>query len=204
MQLAAHIFLLAQLESIPAEYLIAGGALLGIVLLVLVLRMLRRRRAEELEPPLDLTIDIAELGDQGPPLSLIALELYNLPVRLAAIVVAPTGRGSAFPPGMQLDQIVEYIVPGLSEIVREHKPLVRRWPAQLSTHGFSNTLFANVRLPGDRGRGTPWSVAAGRFEAENQNLLAGLVVRANQSNSLGQFVIDRPGQWLDLFRVRRS
>jgi hypothetical protein len=61
-----------------------------------------------------------------------------------------------------------------------------------------------LRLPGDHGKGTPWSVIAGRFEVAGQNILAGLVLCAEAPNSLGQFVIDRPGQWLDLLRVKRS
>jgi hypothetical protein len=34
--------------------------------------------------------------------------------------------------------------------------------------------------------------------------LAGLVLIAARPNSLGQFVVNRPGQWLDLLRVRRQ
>jgi hypothetical protein len=65
-------------------------------------------------------------------------------------------------------------------------------------------LFSNLRLPGDHGKGTPWSVIAGRFEVGGQNILAGLVLCAAGPNSLGQFVIERPGQWLDLLRIKRS
>jgi hypothetical protein len=196
--------LLGQLENVPPEYLIGGGALVGLIVLIAMIRFLRRRRRVALPPPIDLTIDLSELGERGPAAGKLSLELYNVPVRLAAVVIAPAGRGSQLPAGSRLETLADQIVPGLTEIVELHQARVYEWPAQLSTQGFSNTLFANVRLPGDRGKGTPWSVIAGRFEAGQQNVLAGVVLCAGAPNSLGQFVIERPGQWLDLLRVRRQ
>jgi hypothetical protein len=195
---------LAQFEKVPTEYVVGGAALFGVFVLIIVVRMLRRRRGAPLAPPIDLTIDLTELGEHGPPAAEMSLELYNLPVRLAAVVIAPAGRGAQLPAGLNAAALADSIVPGLAKIIALHKTRLYEWPAQLSTQGFSNTLFANVRLPGDRGKGTPWSVIAGRFEAGQQNILAGIVVYAGAPNSLGQFVIERPGQWLDLLRVRRQ
>ncbi len=197
-------YLFAQLDELPREYLIGGIAVAGVLVLIVVLRFFRRRRREVLPPPIDLTIDLAELGDGGPPGGNLSLELYNLPVRLAAIVIAPAGRGAQLPAGTPPAALAEEIVPGLREVVELHQARVFEWPAQLSTQGFSHTLFSNIRLPGDRGKGTPWSVITGRVEAGQKNFLAGVVVCAGAANSLGQFVLDRPGQWLDLLRVRRS
>jgi hypothetical protein len=194
----------AQLEEIPTGYLIGGAALVALLVVGLVILRLRRRRGPPPLPPVDLRVDIQSLGDHAPPQGAPTLELYNLPVRLAAVVLAPTGRGSQLPVGMDAGALVDNIVPGLAQILARHEPLVRRWPAQLSTQGFSHTLFANLNLPGDHGKGTPWSVIAGRFEIGGQNILAGLVLCAAGPNSLGQFVIERPGQWLDLLRVRRQ
>ncbi|MEX2142859.1 MAG: hypothetical protein WD894_26620 [Pirellulales bacterium] len=200
--MSAHF--LAQLENLPTEYLIGGTALVGLFVLIVVVRFLRRKRRAALPPPIDLTIDLAELGGGGPPRGDVSLELYNLPVRLAGLVIAPAGRGVQLPAGIETAALADSIVPGLAQIISLHKTRLYEWPAQLSTQGFSNMLFANVRLPGDRGKGTPWSVIAGRFEADQLHVLAGVVVCADAPNSLGQFVIERPGQWLDLLRVRRQ
>jgi hypothetical protein len=198
------VSLLAQLDELPAEYIITGAVVIGLLLLIGSLRFFRRRRRIPLPPPIDLTIDLAELGDAGPPTGNRSLELYNLPVRLAAIIIAPAGRGAQLPTGTPPAALADEIVPGLSDVVDAHKTRIYEWPAQLSTHGFSHTLFSNISLPGDRGKGTPWSVIAGRVEAGQQTFLAGVIVRAEAANSLGQFVLDRPGQWLDLLRVRRN
>jgi hypothetical protein len=196
--------LIALFEEIPTEYLIGGAAVLGLLIVAFIIQHLRRRHGPPPLPPVDLRVNIESLGDHAPPPGSPSLELYNLPVRLAAVVLAPTGRGSQLPAGMDTRALVDNIVPGLAQILELHKPLVRQWPAQLSTQGFSHTLFANLHLPGDHGKGTPWSVIAGRFEVGGQNILAGLVLCAAGPNSLGQFVIDRPGGWLDLLRVKRS
>ena len=80
-----------------------GGALPwlgGLVLLVAVLlawRKLRRQRGRLRTPPPNLTLDLAALGEGGPPAGPPVLELYNLPVRLAAIVLAPAGRVRELP-----------------------------------------------------------------------------------------------------------
>jgi hypothetical protein len=57
-------------------------------------------------------------------------------------------------------------------------------------------------LPGERGKGTPWCSAAGRFDAGNQQLLAGILCAADKPNSLSQVTIANVGQWLEVVRVK--
>jgi hypothetical protein len=179
-----------------------AAAFAGLFLLIVILRLLRRRKRPRLPPPIDLTIDVAELGDEGPPRAGPQLELYNVPVRLSAVILAATGRGNQLDPDADIADVVDQIVPGLGDFIHFHQPIVRQWPAQLSTRGFANTLATNVRLPGGHGKGSPWSTVAGRFEADGKNFVAGLVVCADDSNNLGQLVVERPGGWLDMLRVR--
>ena len=125
----------------------------------------------------DLKVLLAELGEKGPPLGPPVLEFYNLPVRLAAIVLAPVGRVSDLPPDQQLPKLIESIIPGLDQVMALHKPLIRRWPSQVSVRGFAHLFFNNARLPGNGGKGSPWSSVAGMFKMKGQPVMAGLVVR---------------------------
>jgi hypothetical protein len=168
---------------------------------VTIVRRLRRRKSVEAKP-LNLTLDVTTLGEAGPPADGPKLLLYHVPMRLAAIVIAPTGRGSTLPPLAHTAAVAEQIVPGLGEVFEAHRPRVLRWPAQLSTQGFGNTFFGLVRLPGNQGRGTPWCAVAGRCEAEGKKLLVGLVLRAASDNSLSQISVERESQWLDILRVK--
>lgn len=193
----------AQVENLGEWPPAVWGAVGVLVLagLLIAVRLLRGRRRVAVPSEPDLRIDVLALGEEGPPRSGPRLELYHVPVRLAGIVLAPVGRGSELAGDVEIAAWLESLLPGLGDFEHWHRPAVFRWPAQLSTQGFANTLFAHARLPGDGGKGTPWSMVAGRFEQGGQRILAGLILCAEQPNALGQFVLERPTQWLDALRV---
>ena len=165
---------------------------------------LRRRRQPPAEEHPELVIDIGNLSDAGPPKDSAQLEIYNLPVRLAVMVLAPVGRGGQLPPADQLPDLVDQIVPGMMSVLEGHQPEFRRWPPQLSSQGFMRSFFSHLRLPGDRGRGTVWCSIVGKFTAQETQLLAGLVCCAERPNSVTELVVERDAQWLDILRIRES
>jgi hypothetical protein len=191
-----------QLAGNGLHYVLA--ATVAVIVLWIAWRLIRRRRRAPVPPSPDLKISIAELGDAGPPPGLPGLELYNLPVRLAAVVLAPVGRVSDLPPDAEVPTLIEAIIPGLDKIAASHRPLIRRWPNQVSARGFAHQFFANAKLPGDGGKGTPWSSVAGVFKLKGQPLMAALVLRTASPNSLGQTIIEEEHQWLGCLRVRWS
>lgn len=180
--------------------ILAGIALLGYA----AIRWLRPKPA----PPPDRSstrIDIERGVTQGPR-TLIGprVEIYHVPVRIIAIVIAPSGRNRPIPDEDQLRKIMESFAPGMMQIVRSHRPDFFRWPGQLSVSGFAQSFFVEADLPGDKGVGTPWCAAAGRFESASQHYLIGLVCCADEENSLSHIQVDRPQQWLDIFRIREA
>ncbi len=196
-----------QLEGLPNANIadLIPWAVLVVLLLVglFVLRKvleLRKRRPAIVEP--ELTIDISTLDCQGPPAEGPVLEFYNIPVRLAVLVLAPAGRGHDLPPAEEIPALVDTVLPGLSQIVHVHGPLYRRWPAQLSWRGFSHTFFTHVRLPGDDGRGTPWASVAGIAKTSTGSVMAGLVLRSEQDTGFGHEIIEREGGWLRVLQIR--
>lgn len=191
-------------SSLSVGELLAYALVVLAALLVLYIlwRLLTKGRRELPPPPPELSIDVASLGTQPPPAGAPVLEHYNVPVRLAAVVLAPTGRVRQLPPPEELPGLIDHIVPGLAQVVVGHQPLIRRWPSQLSAEGFAHKFFAKVQLPGDRGKGTPWCSVAGRFEVGRQPLMAGLVMRAASSNNFGQSIVHREHEWLGILRVK--
>ncbi len=149
-----------------------------------------------------MEIDVSRLDSTGPPEEGPGLEFYGTPVRLAVVVVAPGGRGGELPPPDVLPGLMEQIVPGMTVIVAQHKPLILRWPAQLSSHGFAQSFFNKVALPGTRGKGTPWCSIAGKTQVGNRFFLVGLVFSSGSANSLSQVMVQHEGQWLDILRIR--
>src|SRR5207244_2286827 len=75
--------------------IILVAAVVAAIALYMIVRRLGRRRPP-VAPPVDLLIDVASLGSQGPPPG-PQLEIYNVPVRLAALVFAPAGRADELP-----------------------------------------------------------------------------------------------------------
>jgi len=181
-------------------------ALIGLALVLfalwLVYRMVRGRRPAAGQTGPDLTIRLSQLGDQGPPPGTPELEFYNMPVRLAAVIVAPAGRGGDLPPVNQMDAIYESMLPGLARVVDKHGPLVRRWPPQMSAQGFANIVFQNCRLPGEGGKGSPWSTVAGVFRHEGHPMMGAVVMRTGRETSHGQYTMEAEGDWLGCLRVK--
>jgi hypothetical protein len=195
----------AALEILTSS--LVQSLLVGLVILVVVYSLwrlaVRRRKPPRAVTP-DLHVDVSQLDDRGPPAEAPVLRYYHTPMRLAIVVLAPAGRDRALPAPEDLSDVVEAIVPGLSKVIASHKPVVYRWPAQLSTQGFAHGFFANVKLPGDGGKGTPWCSAAGVFRFRGQVNLAGLVMCAESAIHFGRRKIEQEEKWLDVLRVDAS
>lgn len=179
----------------------AAAAAGAIVVLWFIWKAVGKRGSAASSPSDELTIDVMRLGTEGPPPSSPRLEFYNLPVRLALIVMAPAGRVRDLPPIPQWGDLYDAIVPGLSAVVAAHRPKICRWPAQPSARGFAHLFFQHVRLPGQSGKGTPWSSAAGVMKVEGQAVLVGMVFRTAEPSAHGQEVIESEEHWLRILRV---
>ncbi len=198
--------LLARLTELllmdPIYLVIAGGILLLLVVMTMLVRWWRHGTGPRAETQLDLTIGVGQLDAHGPPAGLPRLEFYGVPVRLAVLVIAPAGRQGELPPPDLLPALLERLVPGIANVIALHKPIIRRWPVQLSAQGFVQSFFNNAGLPGERGKGTPWCAAAGRLQIGQRTFLVGMIFAAEQPNGLGQFTIEHEGQWVDMLRIR--
>jgi hypothetical protein len=185
--------------------LIAALALLVLVVAVIFIwRRLRRRVDIVIPPPVDLGIDVSQLPQSGPMDPTLQVEIYGTPVRIAVIVLAPVGRDGVVPQMHEFLDIIEQLVPNFAAAVNRDRPLIRAWSGQLSSQGFANSFFNNVPLPGDRGKGSPWCSLVGKFTANKQQFLAGIVCCGSGDNALSQYAIQHEGQWNDILRVRRT
>jgi hypothetical protein len=128
--------------------------------------------------------------------------VYHVPMRLAVVVVAPLGRDAAPPSSDSVLQILDAAVPGLGAVAATDELLVRIWPRQLSATGFAHSLARHVPLPGDKGKGSPWCLVAGRVSLGRQSFAIGLALAAAAPNNLSLVAIESEHQWLDVLRIR--
>lgn len=192
------------LISIDASTLVRWAVIAGAILLALAAFVVLRRllsRPKQAQPPVDLVIDVASLPAQGPDLRAARLELRGIPVRLAVLVLAPLGRNEPLPLNLDVADFAEHVAPGLGPVAESHGPIVYRWPPQLSWQGFANTFFTNLRLPGDRGKGSPWAAVCGRFDRQGKKYLVGMALCAAAPNGLGCLRIENEGQWGETLRA---
>ncbi|MFC1758361.1 hypothetical protein ACFL2H_06280 [Planctomycetota bacterium] len=181
-----------------ASLIVLAGMIGAIILLRWVLG--EKKRPSDL--PRLTPVDCNALSSAPPAKDRIRLEIYNMPVRVSAVVVASAGRDTKLP--ADIPKLLEQLSPGLGTVCEKDRPSIVRWPPQLSTQGFAHAFFMNASLPGDQGKGTPWCSVAGRLEQQHASALVGLVLRSSAPNSLGQIVVERTTQWLDVLRVRHD
>ncbi|MHB8899860.1 MAG: hypothetical protein ACYC6Y_14025 [Thermoguttaceae bacterium] len=189
-------------DGVIGPAILAAGVIVVLVAVAIARRAWRRRHAVRgrIEP--ELAIDVERLSVEAPPRSGPGLTFYNLPVRLVAIVLAPAGRAGVLPGPEGMPALLDAIVPGLAEVVAAHKPVRLLWPEQLSGSGFAHSFFIHVRLPGEGGKGTPLSSAAGIARTHLGSVMVAMVVRAERPNSYGQQILESEGDWLRAFQTR--
>jgi len=177
-------------------------ALVVLVLSYVVKRGFQLRRRKPEPPPRLPSIEVQGLSTAGPLPGPPVLEFYHLPVRLAAVLLAPVGRARELPPPQQIPELLDAVIPGLGKVFIKHRPIVRLWPSQLSPRGFSHGFFTHAPLPGDAGKGTPWCSVAGVFKHKDQPMVVGMVMRTDSPTSLGQTIVENETKWLDALRIR--
>ncbi len=148
----------------------------------------------------DLVIDLAKLPLAEPGAT--RLSVYHVPVRLAVVVIAPLGRESVRPTHSDVPKLLDQIVPGLGSVPAHDQTVVRIWPRQLSATGFAPSLMRYLRMPADKGRGTPWCLVAGRTTFDDSGYAVGLALAAAGMNKLDLIAVESEHQWMDVLRMR--
>lgn len=191
--------------SVDPKWIVAGVGVLLVLFFLPRLADAVRALMGKSDDPGDLGLDenIADFSDVGPdPSDPLALLCRQVPVRIALVIVAPLGRDHTAPAVSTLSKTAESVMPGLGKAIARDRPSIRAWPAQLSAKGFFHSVHRHVRLPGDRGRNTPWCLVAGRAQGLERPFLLGMVLCAAEPNSLSEIAVDSEEKWHDILRVR--
>src|SRR5207249_477779 len=144
-----------------------------------------------------------KLVDYPPPPGLPGarrLTVEGEPARLRLIVAAPVGRGTRLTPNL-VEQLLDQVVRGLTDIAKADRPRVRIWPPQLSQKGFAMTFHRLTQKPEPDGKASRWVLLAGQAQPGPQKLLLGLALLADESNVVGRLTLE-PEQWADVLAVK--
>jgi hypothetical protein len=194
-------FLLAEQE--PGSPLIGNNlvfySVFGVVLLLLLLALMRwlRRRRPPVDPEAALIENLGDYPPAGPgPKRLL---LNGQPFRLRLVVLASAGK-RPLPSGGAVEPLLDRVVYGLSEIVRQDRPQVRVWPPQLSQQGFAPRFFRLAHRPEPAGKPSPWVLVAGPVRSGSIPFLLGLALCADEPTERGNVSL-QGDQWGMALRV---
>ncbi|MEO2036704.1 MAG: hypothetical protein ABGZ35_31905, partial [Planctomycetaceae bacterium] len=132
------------------------------------------------------------------------VQVRNLSSRLAAVVVAPWGSSTEAPSIGQIPSLINSFVPGLSQAIQEHDPVLKVWPRQVSKTGFGHALMRNIQIPDGKWRDSRWCLVCGPASVHEQRFVIGLVTVFDAPNSMDLIKVQNDGEWSAVVRVADS
>jgi hypothetical protein len=189
--------------NLPWVMVILGGVVGGfLVLLVATAAFLlsRRKTSKAAQPAENRTIDLDALSLITLPPNACHLDVYHSPTQLAVLVLAPIGRAHDLPEKGEWRNLLEQLCPGFGDILDEHQPVFRRWPAQMSHAGFYRSFFANMRSAEALHSPTRWYKLAGKLDWFDRQILVGIVARTSSKSPLAPIEVEQPGKWREILR----
>jgi hypothetical protein len=190
-------------EGIPAWAVVAGAALLLLLVVFVVLRKLwralfgRSARPGGWDRELDIDLNDCPLPTRPPGERL--LTVYHQPARLRLVVVAPIGREGDID-ATAVEKLLDRVVPGLGTAAQTDRPRVRVWPPQMSHHGFTASFHRHTPKAAGRGEPSRWVLLAGRAQAGRQQVMVGLGLWSDEPTTIDRVNVE-PHQWLDVLRL---
>ena len=160
-------------------------------------------------------MDLRALESRLPTLSPSSprMALYNVPVRLVTVVVAPAGNHRPLRGYQELAMAMELAVPGLARVLKSHSPKIVLWASQLSTSGFAAKFHCATPFPDDPttaatteqeyalAAGTRWCSVVGPMLRADQNLLVGMICVAETLTTVGRATVEQPHLWRTICSV---
>jgi MYXO-CTERM domain-containing protein len=176
-------------------YSVFGGVLL--LLLLSLLLWLRRRRRPAIDPEASLIENLGDYPPAGPGPQ--RLFFHGQPLRLRLVVLAPLGK-RALPSDGAVEPLLERVLYGLGDIVRQDRPRIRIWPPQLSQQGFAPTFFRLTRRPEPAGKASPWVLVAGPVRTGGHQFVLGMALCSDEPTERGNISL-QADQWNWAFRI---
>ena len=204
-------FLKPIIQSLPPEiqpFVDAGGWLIPFVLITLLVflfaissfrRMLARKGPRTREP--DLTEDLGSYPLAPALWGTRRLTVHGLPVRIRLVVAAPLGHEGGYVGAEQIEQFLDFVVPGLGAFIHADRPRVRVWPTQLSYQGFAAAFRRNAVRPDSEKQISRWVLLMGKGLINRRPVAIGFALLADQDNTLGRVVLEHPHDWMQVVRI---
>lgn len=139
-------------------------------------RALKSRRKRKKETVKKMRIELEQVGDAFTEPGLRQIRVGNFTGRLRVVVLAPSASfvGELLPE--MAENLLDYMLPGLGEIIEADQPKVTVWQRQSSESQFAGLFKTLVQAPETSGRPSPWVLVSGSLRMGRQTLFVGLAV----------------------------
>jgi hypothetical protein len=175
--------------------LLWGGGAVTLFLIVVVVWLTGSRK--KVNPEAGLDEKLAEYPP-APAGQSTRLAVQGLPGRLRLVVIAPLGKRPL--DSSNVEGLLNGLLPGLGEVVKQDQPRVRLWPPQLSQQGFAPTFGRLTHRPEPADQPSRWVLAAGPAKTQGQQVLIGLAIQTEKANNLNLITLG-PLEWGNVLRV---
>jgi hypothetical protein len=160
----------------------------------------RARRANGGENPLVIDLDLVgdAFSDPGPH----QIAVRGQPGRLRLVILAPSaGYAGDLLPEMA-ESLLDWIQPGLGEIVASDSPRVVVWPRHPSVGQFAEMFHKLVQAPEVKGRRSPWVLLSGAAHLGRQTVFLGLGVFLDKTTYQREIEVARE-KWGEVLSVQK-
>lgn len=157
-----------------------------------------RHHVHDRDSPLYIDLDLVgdAFTDPGPH----EMTVRGQPARLRLVVMAPAPSyvGELLPE--MAESLLDWLQPGLGEILEFDKPRQVVWPRHPSLDRFTHMFHKLVRIPESKGRPSPWMLISGVAHLGRQSVFLGLAVFLDKTSYQRELQISRE-KWNEVLGV---
>lgn len=166
-------------------------------------RVLKRRRKQKKETIKKMRIELEEVGDAFTEAGPRQIRVGNFTGRLRVVVLAPSASfvGELLPE--MAENLLDYLLPGLGEIIESDQPKVTVWQRQSSESQFAGLFKTLVQAPETSGRPSPWVLVSGSLRMGRQTLFVGLAVFMDRIQHRREIQVEK-ADWESVIGLEKS
>ena len=159
-----------------------------------------KRRGRDKDSPLVIDLDLISdaFTDPGPQ----QITVRGQPGRLRLVILAPSPNyvGDLLPE--MADSLLDWLQPGLGEILDADNPRRLVWPRHLSLDRFVPRFHQLVQIPEAKGRRSPWMLISGAARLGRQTVFIGLAVFLDKTSYQREIQVEKE-KWNGVLGVQK-
>lgn len=148
----------------------------------------RRKTPAKFNP---MRVELRLVSDALTEVGTKQIVVRHRPGRLRVVILAPSISYVGEMYSEMADNLLDYLHPGLAEVLEHDQPKICVWPRQINEEVFLKNLFREVRAPEAPGRSSHWILVGGTVKVGRQRVFVGLAIFADIAGELREIRVPR-------------